>query len=138
MSLFLLYFVLVILPNLGGLNILAFLSIIMGGIVLIAHTIAMGVGAGADNHEAKNFAIAIKPITSKLLRFGIILAFVLTVVPSQKQIYTVAGAYIVTNTQDIAKLPDNLVKAANDWLKDFYENTKTEQNLKSSQSGNNT
>lgn len=36
--------------------------------------------------------------------------------PSDTQLYKIAGGYVATNTKDIAKLPDNLVAAANSWL----------------------
>lgn len=39
-----------------------------------------------------------------------------SILPTEKQLYVIAGGYVATNTKDIAKLPDNVVKAANAWL----------------------
>lgn len=42
-------------------------------------------------------------------------------IPSEKQLYTIAGGYMATNTTGIDKLPDNIVKAANSWLEKIAE-----------------
>lgn len=44
--------------------------------------------------------------------------------PNERQLYTFAGGYVATNTQDIAKLPENVVKAANAWLEKASEKEK--------------
>lgn len=44
-------------------------------------------------------------------------AVVFVILPSERQMYVMAGAYAVTNIDGIAKLPENAVGAANAWLK---------------------
>lgn len=41
--------------------------------------------------------------------------------PSERQMYVMAGAYVVTNIDGIGNLPDNAVGAANAWLKKLGE-----------------
>lgn len=46
----------------------------------------------------------------------ILCALIAALIPSEKQLYFIAGGYAATNIAGIDKLPENLVKAANDWL----------------------
>jgi hypothetical protein len=46
----------------------------------------------------------------------VISGFINCFFPNQKAVYTIAGAYAVTNNEELAKLPNNVIKAANDYL----------------------
>ncbi len=60
------------------------------------------------------------PICRSIIKYSIfflsLLIFGFVISPSSEQLYTVAGGYVATNTKDVAKLPDNVIKAANAWL----------------------
>lgn len=55
------------------------------------------------------------------------LFFISTVIPSERQMYFIAGGYIVTNIDGIKDLPPNLVGAANDFLKNLSKENKKEE-----------
>jgi hypothetical protein len=51
-----------------------------------------------------------------------ILCFFLSAsIPSESQLMMIAGGYIATNTDGVKDLPENLVKAANEFLESYYE-----------------
>lgn len=58
----------------------------------------------------------IKLLLGRVILSMVILGTVGIFVPDSSQIYTVMGAYAVTNNQEMAKLPDNIAKAANAYL----------------------
>lgn len=74
----------------------------------IAFLIIVGFFAFMNNQLEKKF---VKPFV--ILVF---IAFVMGLAPSEKQALLVSGAYAVSNNEEIAKLPDNVAKAANAYL----------------------
>jgi len=68
---------------------------------------------GKDD-EAK--ITSLKGVAKKFLTVLLITGSLSVFLPDTKQIYTLAGAYAVTNNQDVMKLPDNIAKAANAYL----------------------
>jgi len=67
-----------------------------------------------DDDKAKSDATI--SYMKKLSGFVILLALLDVFLPDQSQIYTITGAYAVTNNAEMAKLPDNILKAANGYL----------------------
>ena len=61
-------------------------------------------------------------LSRNLIIYSIITAFITSFIPSEKSVYKIIGAYAVTNIEGIEKLPPNLVKAANNFLKGLIEN----------------
>ena len=61
-------------------------------------------------------------LSRNLIIYSIITAFISSFIPSEKSVYKIIGAYAVTNIEGIEKLPPNLVKAANNFLKGLIEN----------------
>lgn len=113
MSLFTLYVFTVILPNLG---VLLFLALLFGSIALFYSNLM---------HHASEDELL--PSNKKYLAALGIIALVLMLIPSESQLYKLAGAYIVTNTEGVGELPDNIVKAANDFLKSVQQETADNQ-----------
>lgn len=121
MSTFTLYILLVVLPSIGiQLNCLnSFL--VIGFIVccicfLFSGTIAEGFNCDDDEKKSEE----IRKSFAKW-RNGFLIAFtvsfiIVCVVPDEKQILMVAGAYTATHSKELAKLPDNAFKAANTYL----------------------
>ena len=106
-----LYLFMVILPNLHEFTSSPILFIpifaLIGGVTAVI--------AGTVNDEPAVSKIGGRSIKYAALIFSI-LSISFCISPSNSQIYTMAGGYAATNTKDIAKLPDNIVKAANAWL----------------------
>lgn len=56
--------------------------------------------------------------------FALIVAGVLSAfVPSERGLYTMIGVYAVTNVEGVEDIPPNLVKAANEYLTKYAEET---------------
>lgn len=111
MTLFQLYLFTVLLPNAH--ETFDFLS---GVLTLIGIGLCVLAGIVAGPLDETENAKKILSAAFKCLIPGIILMLLCIPLPSEKQIYTLAGGYVATNTKDIAKLPDNVIKAANAWL----------------------
>ena len=107
-----LYLFTVILPNINATLSILFFSLIVGALV------SLGRGAALyDDDDAKQLFRHAR----KIFLWAGIVAIISIPFPCDKQLYTLAGGYVATNTKDIAKLPDNVVKAANAWLKKSAE-----------------
>ena len=115
MSVFTLYLLFSLLPSLDW---AAGLVMAVSAVLFIAMCIAWVIThiECYDDEEKKQ----ILANTRKGMKISfIVLCSFLTVrvlVPNENAIYTIAGGYIATNTKGMAKLPENLVGAANDYL----------------------
>lgn len=79
--------------------------------------IAIGVMKSVEyDDDDKKKSAAVISYAKKLSGFVILLAILDVFLPDQSQIYTITGAYAVTNNAEMAKLPDNILKAANGYL----------------------
>lgn len=115
MSLFQLYLFTVILPNIHGtFSTLSFLSLILWILTIVIYGVCSCVAL--DSSDARSAMPYIKYGFKFTTIIVIICTFFDVTTPSEKQLYTIAGGYVATNTQDVAKLPDNVVKAVNAWL----------------------
>ncbi len=109
MSFIELYLFFVILPNISTLI----------GITFICCTIGIGTSlfiSAVSSADSSEFAMKALGVAKKFGAAAIILGILSIPIPDETQIYKLAGVYIVANTKDIKKLPDNLVGAANAWL----------------------
>ncbi len=110
-----LYLFTVILPNLGRFFDLMLGVFIIG--LLVCALVALN--TWIDSREEKI------PKLYRPVRFLVISSVVVGLIgvslPSEKQLYMLAGGYVATNAKDVAKLPDNVVKAANAWLEKAAE-----------------
>lgn len=110
MTLTQLYFLTVVLPNsasvISGLSV--FFYIVAGGLIFCYFPVSDIVG--------KDEGIKVLAWGKRFLISAIIASLTTIILPSQQQLYFLAGGYVATNTKDVAKLPDNVVKAANAWL----------------------
>lgn len=127
MSILTLYFLFVLLPNLAhACGALCFLA----GIAFVITTIVYVVARCCDDKDAKNAQIAMKPISNYSMLAFLIFLLVNSASPDKDQIMMVAGAYAVTNSQDLKTLPDNLAKAANAFLGKLTEAEKAKTDKK--------
>lgn len=110
MSLFTLYLITTILPNIDEMFTIAFVvSILIAGFVAIGCALTF---IADDKPQNKVCAKVLKKIMWVLIPLALINVFL----PSSQQIYTIMGGSIVTNIEGIEKLPPNLINAANDFL----------------------
>ena len=113
MNLFTLYLIFTVLPNL---NTASITLCVLSGIALIIFMVCYVFSTGDDN--ANDLALCKKIIPKLLILF--VPVFILTVlIPSGKQLAYLVSGYVITNTEDIDKLPKNLVDAANKYLEDY-------------------
>jgi UDP-N-acetylmuramyl pentapeptide phosphotransferase/UDP-N-acetylglucosamine-1-phosphate transferase len=123
MSLLSLYLVSVLLNAATIIHPLLVFLIILGVITLIIGSIAY-----ADDY--KETSSKVFSFTKKITLVICILLTLKVLVPTEKQMYLMAGAYVVTNNEQIKQLPDNMLGAANAWLKKLEEVATEEPSVK--------
>lgn len=120
MSIFTLYFIFVILPSLAV--VITALLVLSLAISIVLFAFAFG--------TVRNEELAKSSLKKAKYFAGVFAALTLIsiFVPSERQLYTIAGAYAITNIGEIDKLPKNLVDAANAYLEKIIENEKNQKN----------
>lgn len=116
MSIWLLYLLFVIVPNLG--DACAWLAVgsgIAAGISGFFFCIG-SVFASMGDDDSKKFVPVLKPFFKNFMLAFLVCILLGVVTPSEKQLWTVAGGYAATNNAELKKLPDNVLKTANDFL----------------------
>lgn len=72
--------------------------------------------------------ISIKNAIKKILFWSSVIAittmFIATAVPSSKNAWIMAGAYVATNVEGVKELPPNVLKALNRFLEQYVEEGK--------------
>lgn len=119
MSLFTLYLLFSLLPNLrqlaeGQLWIVVILGVIFGGGMCLA-----GEAERDMPDTIRRWALRVVKVA---LSLGVFLVMLLTIVPKENQLYLIAGGYAVTNNTELKKLPDNVLHAANSYLERMNKN----------------
>ena len=114
MSLPFLYLIFCVLPSaagwVGAFTVLGIITLVILSIVLLC------LKSTEYDEDDKAKSAATVAYMKKLSGFIILLAIFDVFLPDQSQIYTITGAYAVTNNAEMAKLPDNILKAANGYL----------------------
>jgi hypothetical protein len=114
MSLPLLYLIFCVLPSaaewVATFTVLGIITLVVLSVVLL---LLKSVEYNDDDKAKSDATIS---YMKKLSGFVILLALLDVFLPDQSQIYTITGAYAVTNNAEMAKLPDNILKAANGYL----------------------
>lgn len=121
MSMFSLYMLFIVLPNLHDTNGLLFvlgMSGFGGGITYFISKIGVILSKEkSDEMEMSRAALSIgKPIMLTALSLFFFFYILGIVTPSENQVYKMAGGYVVMNDAELRKLPDNVAKAANAYL----------------------
>lgn len=120
MDFWMLYWI-VMLPTIGG---------FLGGMAwaaVVASTIASIFAFCAANErttEEKDKPYWLRLRTMFLMRVAIPAFFVGTLavfIPNDRQLAYIIGGYFVTNIEGVAELPDNTVRAMNEYLKRYYD-----------------
>lgn len=130
MSMFTLYLLFVIMPNLHDtVGMRSFLALI-GTMALIVYIVSR-IGVATSRKDSDDMALSISGISvSKIIMttcFSLFLLFYFIgiVTPDEDQVYKIAGGYIVTNDAELKKLPDNVFKVANDYLEKIQKKNET-------------
>lgn len=111
MSMLLLYFLLVVLPN---------LSFLLGVICFMCIVLFIGLTISFSETKYFNNPAFTKPC--KIIFIVFIGCIVLSVfLPDSKQMLYVVGGYAATNSEEIVKLPGNIRKAANAYLENIVK-----------------
>ena len=102
MSLFDLWLYFVAIPAIGGLSaVAAFVIFVIGVVYAISNE-------GID-----------KKVHGRLAVIVFVLIIFAAIIPDKNQIVFLTGAYVTTNTEGVKELPENIVSAANNFLKDY-------------------
>lgn len=118
MSITILYLLLVVLPSASSwLSFLTFLAG-AGAVISLIITVANAPACGSD--DEKKIA-SMQSLAKKFLIALLILGTFDIFLPDAQQVYSLAGAYAVTNDKELAKLPDNVLRAANSYLEKYNE-----------------
>ena len=115
MNLFTLYLILTVLPNLNS----AFIILTIAASLAVIHVFLL-----EDEDRSK----IIKPVIATLC---FLILSVMT--PTAKQIAYLVSGYAITNTENIDKLPKNLVDAANKYLESYTSTQKELDNTNKTQ-----
>lgn len=107
MSILTLYFLLTLLPNMD-----MAIDISIGILVVAAVVFAICYSVEFDDKSKEPYLKFLKNMITALIYLIILGVFV----PGKEQIVTMVGGYAVTNDQEMKKLPDNILKAANTYL----------------------
>lgn len=115
MSLTTLYILFVLFPGVLSLSLLV--SIFSG---ISTGVLGMGtIASAADGHEEVS-TFFFKYFKMSIAIF-IISSVLVAVIPNKSQMLILIGGYAVTNNEQIQKLPDNVLKAANAYLEGLVE-----------------
>lgn len=113
MSIAFLYLLFVVLPSLD-----CFLRMVFGfgvfAVIVFAVCYAFNKPEYSEGDRIKG-AEFLKNIRIALV-IAIVTGFLGCFTPSKEEIYSIAGAYAVTNNAEMKKIPDNFLKAANAYL----------------------
>ena len=122
MGLLNLYLLFSLLPNLG--NFFGVISVLSAGLSFLA--VLFGSMQETESYKSKEENDLICSSRSFCLKWSFRLAviaiisfFINTLIPGEKAIYKIIGAYTVTNIEGVDKLPSNFVKVANDFLENI-------------------
>lgn len=113
MSIGLLYLLFVVLPNTaatcGPILTISAVGIFVSGMGYVMCSL--------DEVETGRAAAPfVRPVLRSFLAMFFIFLVLNILTPTEKQIWTVAGGYAATNNAELKKLPDNVLKTANDYL----------------------
>lgn len=117
MSLPLLYLIFCVLPSAAGWVGTFTIFAIIGFIILVIAYCLLATTITDDDEKRKmaKLLACIKRTACVMAVFALLDIFL----PDTAQIYTITGAYAVTNNAEMAKLPDNVLKAANSYLENL-------------------
>ena len=121
MSIISLYGLFVLLPNFNCL-----VGFIIWGCVLLCLILGFCSIGNFIDKEKDLLNISLKYLKRSVITL-LVSALIFTVIPTEKQIYMIAGGYVVTNNQELQKLPNNVLQAANKYLERLskYSDEKT-------------
>lgn len=114
MSLFALWF---LITGVAGLK--AWLPIAAGCSGVVAFAVVFGWGTFLEGKGG------FPKVAKWCIIFTTIASLLGSILPTNKQLMWIVGAYVVTNNEQVKELPDNILRAANDFLKELHK-TKTE------------
>lgn len=113
MSLFELWFLFIVLPFIDKVGIF---STIVLGVIAVISTLILITTSVEDPEFRDNFITGVK--NHKVIFFVLMsVSFMGGVVPDKGQVALIVGGSVVTNVEGINELPENVIKAANNYLK---------------------
>lgn len=96
-------------------------------LLLVAMFVVYAIGLiSADSESFKEKSARLLPFIKGFSVATIFLLLLDCTMPGKDQIYTMVGAYTVTNNAEMKKLPDNIVKAANAYLEEITAQSEKE------------
>ena len=125
MSVFELYLIFT-LPTIGYLLLIG--AVISFSITLLTGLIVLNeLGSFHSNEKKEEIKKRAGSFYRKIIPLTIALAIVSALIPSHKTLKYMIGGYVITNADGIENLPDNVVKAANEFLERYNEQNKEDK-----------
>lgn len=112
MTLFELWFYFVAIPSIKEWMVL---FVVVG---FIAGFVSFSLYLFKEDCDIKQSGLSFKPFLWVSV-MSMLIGLPLSLLPDEKQIMLLTGGYVVTNTEGVNELPDNIVNAANNFLKDY-------------------
>lgn len=122
MSIWELYF----LTRLEPVNIFVLTGAIICGIVLLVCTIYYAMESSGGFGDESTLA-TLKNLRKRSFVIEVILSVLLVLLPTTKDMAIILGGYWVTNNKEVEKLPENVVKTVNSFLKKYHDDGKEEK-----------
>ena len=113
MSLWMLYIIIVLVPSISS----AATGILIAGFII--GVIAISIGPVVFMEMENEFVATAKTFIKPYIYIMGISAIICVVAPDREDMAYMVGGYFVTNVEQVEKLPDNLVNAANRYLEDY-------------------
>lgn len=127
MSMLSLYTLFILLPQLHSIAPLWCVLAIISGIAM-AITLGINQDSSCDS-ETRAVGLFFYTKLKRVFLVSSIMFFVSLFSPSREDVYYLVGGYAVTNSQEVVKLPENIVGAANAFLEN-YKNSIAPQPVK--------
>lgn len=124
MSIFQLY----LLTRAAPIQALFLIIAVISGISLLAVLIGWGMERGVKwtEEEKVQLDVLMKGVAKKMTFVFCLSSSVAVLTPTPKELAMILGGYYISNSEEVKKLPSNVVKTMNDFLEKYQDKTEKE------------
>jgi uncharacterized BrkB/YihY/UPF0761 family membrane protein len=120
MSVFMLWLMIVFVPNISFVTGLFFSNLMVISVVAGAFgAVKMLIAQQDDDEDGRKMALRILKFAKKVGVYAIVFALISSALPNERQLKYILGGYVFTNIAGLNELPPNILRAANKFLEDY-------------------